>query len=102
MMKWEYSIVSVPDSVGSNVWSVLNEAGKEGWELTGHETDTGYGVDYLMKRGLVEDDQIINLADVESYLWTDPKTGMKHNFEPSVIRVVMKPSASHLLRQRKR
>ena len=50
---WEYNFVKIPDEEYPNHIEHLNNAGKEGWEFTGHVNDTGYGVEYLMKRKVV-------------------------------------------------
>jgi hypothetical protein len=51
---WEYDYVYVTDceDLDNVTLRMLNDAGKQGWEFTGNERDTGYGTLYLMKRSI--------------------------------------------------
>lgn len=50
MDKWEYDFVIVMDTDNVQTLVLLDQKGAEGWEFTGHVSDTGYGMSYLMKR----------------------------------------------------
>lgn len=51
MYKWEYMNVYVSDEERDQYVGLLNLAGEDGWEFTGHIADAGHGLSYLMKRG---------------------------------------------------
>lgn len=54
MNKWEYKFVRYNSWTDAGATELLNEAGLDGWEATGHVRETTAGMTFLMKRPLME------------------------------------------------
>lgn len=50
VLKWEYEWLNIKDEDYERDIQLLDEAGKDRWEVTGITEDTGFGTRYLMKR----------------------------------------------------
>lgn len=79
MQQWEYKVVSVPDEQYGEYVEHLSEAGRDGWEFTGHTADTGHSVDYLMKRP----SQILGNNDPKPAAPTREHDGVMHYKHPN-------------------
>lgn len=93
MIKWEYTTVTAGEAGITQQLDLLNEAGEDGWELSGYSENLGFGTVFLMKRPKLET-IVLDLTKTEVKERVEPtsKQLLSIEFEPDQVCDCARPS----------